>query len=106
MKIPQTIWNEKMQNGVLLSDFVENTDPIIFPLSDITAFTNVWKQRLVEGVDNNLPEYTCRAQNILNFIEKHKTGFFLLMWPRWKLGLVFSPSTSDYLLLDSPQRQP
>lgn len=100
MKLPQSLWKQKLTNGMPLSDFVEQAEPNARPISDITAFTNVWEQRLADANTYGLPDYKLKAQKILNFLTKHDGVIVLLLWPRHKLTALFEPNTQDFLILD------
>ncbi len=100
MELPQSLWNQKLSNGIPLGEFVEQTEPKARPISDITAFTNVWQQRLADASACDLPDYKHKAQKILKFLTDHDTVIVLLLWPRHKLGALFEPNSCDFLLLD------
>ncbi len=89
-----------MSDGTSLSEFVERAEPTVLPLTDRTAFINVWQQRLADANASNLPDYKHKAQKILKFLAELNASLTLLIWPRRKLGALFEPNSCDFLLLD------
>jgi len=100
MELPQSLWNQKLSDGRLFSEFVERTEPSVLPLKNITAFKNVWQQRLAVASATNSLELREKSQKVLQFLADHNAPLTLLIWSRGKLGVIFEPNSRDFLLLD------
>ena len=100
MELPQIIWDHKLSNGVLLSDFVDRVEPTVLPLNDITAFTNVWRERLADADARDLPDLKNKAQQVLHFLSEHNSSLLMLIWPHYKLAALYEQNSLDILMLD------
>jgi hypothetical protein len=100
MELPESLWNLKSPDGTLLSEFVGGAEPSALPLTDTAAFTNVWQERLADGVARDLPYMKDKAQRVLKFLADHNGCLSLLVWPSRKLTVLFEQRSGDVLLLD------
>jgi hypothetical protein len=100
MELPQSLWNQKLSDGTLLSEFVQRAEPTALPLTDITAFTSVWRERLADAVARDLPDLKNKAEKVLRFLSDHNASLTLLLWPGQKLTALYEQLSGDVILLD------
>ena len=100
MELPRLLWDQKLADGTLFSEFVDRTEPTAMPLANATAFSSVWRERLVDSEVRNLPDLKAKAQRVLAFLSNHNTSLYLLMWPSYKITALFDQASDDFLLLD------
>lgn len=68
------------------------------PLTDLTAFRNVWEQRLDDAKVRQLPDLLEKSQAVLQFTSEHKE-VVLLLWPELKLTALFAPQGEGFIIL-------
>jgi hypothetical protein len=100
MNIPEILWNQKLENGQTLAEFVGGSSPSRLPLADLVSFTEIWSNRLAAAQSCKRKDLEVRANSILRFLSMNRQGVCLLMWPKHRLSVLFAEHPEAFVLID------
>lgn len=98
MNLPESVWLRDLGDGSTLLTRIGRVEPTYMPISDLSAFRNVWKQRLEDASERNLQDLSDKSQAVLRFTAEQEQ-IVLLIWPATKQTALFAPLTERLLIL-------
>ena len=89
-----------LENGQILSEFVDGNAPSRLPLTDLESFTEIWNNRLTDAQNSNRKDLETKANLILQFLSKNNRDVYLLMWPKHRISALFTEKPEAFVLID------
>ncbi len=100
MDLPTLLWNHKLENGRTLSEFVEGNAPSRLPIADLASLREIWNNRLFDAQERKHKDLEARANSILQFLSNNSQGVCMLLWPKYKLSVLFSEHSQAFVLIN------